>query len=78
MTLFQLVGIVWTQNIDQDDFDVECVRLRSAIIAKCYRYGRYISVKLLGGLGKKCERPHSFVKWGSFGKMLPNLNQFFW
>ena len=31
-------------------------------IAKCHRYGRYICVKILDGLGIKCRRPQSFVK----------------
>ena len=38
-----------------------------ARVAKCHRYGRYICVKILEGWGKKCRRPHTFVKWGSLG-----------
>ena len=36
-------------------------------VAKCQRYGKYICVKILEGWGKKCRRPHRFVKWSSFG-----------
>ena len=32
-------------------------------VAKCHM----ISVKILGGWGKRCRRPHSFVNWNSFG-----------
>ena len=41
-------------------------RSLGARVAKCHRYGRYICVKILEGLGKKCRRPCSFVKWSSF------------
>ena len=36
-------------------------------VAKCHRYDRYICLKIQEGWGKKCGRPHSFVKWRSFG-----------
>ena len=42
---------------DDDDQDYR--------VAKCHRYGRYICVKIFEGWGKKCRRPHSFVKWSS-------------
>ena len=44
-------------------------------VAKCHRYGRYICVKILEGLGKKCWRQRSFVKWISFGVTFTNLDE---
>ena len=47
---------------------------KSQTVAKCHTYGRYICVKILEGLGKKCWRPHRFGRLSSFGLNSTNFD----
>ena len=43
-------------------------------VVKCHRYGRYICVKLLEGLGKKFTRPHNLnIQKGRLGPRVRNV-----
>ena len=81
-TWVQTKTTFWDENILQSVLRGNSKNPRPASlsifrVAKCHRYGRYIRVKILESWGKKCGRPHSFVKLSSFGVNSTNCYEVF-